>query len=385
MTQTPTGRHHIMRRTLSLTGAVAAAALLLAGCAGSSTPAEEPAGNGGGDPAADTELLGGDEAAAQLEELYAAAQEAGQTSVTIYGPGETDKAAMYEVFSARFPDITVEPVYILGPDLTAKLEAEFASGQHVGDIIQNGDAGIAGNLLADQLEPFTPVLAEQLDPVAYAEPSGAAWAATAATFGFAYNTSLLSPEEAPTTWEDLLDPSLKGKMTSDNMTRNGAGLGTLSHVLWDGRYGPDWLDEFAAQDITFQASTPAAGAAVATGEFALQPAYPMAFYLRDRANGAPVEWTLPDEGVHLSPHYVGLLRNAPNAEAAKLLMSWLFTPEAQQAAAELGYYPLLPGEAGPDGLPPADDLDLLEPLSLTDVLDIHSENLETVKVAFGEE
>ncbi|WP_417510160.1 ABC transporter substrate-binding protein [Microbacterium sp.] len=330
------------------------------------------------------EALGGEAAAAQLDELYAAAKESGQTSVTIYGPGETDKAAMYEIFSERFPGITVNPVYILGPDLTAKLEAEFASGQHVGDLIQNGDAGIAGNLLADQLEPFKPVLAGELDEVAYGEPTGAAWAATAATFGFAYNTNLLSEDEAPATWDDLLDPALKGQMTSDNMTRNGAGMGTLSHVMWDGRLGDSWLSDFAAQDITFQASTPAAGAAVATGEFAVQPAYPMAFYLRDRASGAPVNWVLPEDGVHLSPHYVALLKGGPNSDAAKLLMAWLFTPEAQQASAELGYYPLLPGEAGPNGLPPADELDLLKPISLTDVLEVHAKNLAEVKAAFGE-
>ncbi|WP_119696296.1 extracellular solute-binding protein [Microbacterium halotolerans] len=372
-----------MRNALPRLALIASTALLLTACGGTSTTPTDPSDQGSGADGS-VEVLGGEEAAKQLDELYASAQGAGQTDVTVYGPGESDKEAMYEVFSERFPGITVNPVYILGPDLTAKLEAEFASGQHVGDLIQNGDAGIAGNLIADQLEPFEPVLARQLDPVAYSEPSGTAWAATAATFGFAYNTNLLSEDEAPKRWEDLLDPSMEGQMVSDDVTRNGAGLGTLSHLLWDGRYEPGWLDDYSTQGVTFQASTPAAGSAVATGEFAVQPAYPMAFYLRDRDNGAPMAWNLPEEGVHLSPHYVAQLKNAPNAEAAKLLMAWLFTPEAQQAAAELGYYPLLPGESGPEGLPAANELDLLKPISLTEVLSVHSDNLEEVNTAFEE-
>lgn len=357
----------------------AAAALALTACQGGSVPGEAPEPPTGEAPASDLELLGSEEMAAELDALYAAAKDAGQTTVTIYGPGETDKAAMYEVFSERFPGITVNAVYILGPDYAAKLEGEFASGQHVADMVQTGDTAIAGNLRADQLVPFKPVGAEGVDAEAYSDAGGTVWAPSASTFGYMYNTNLLDEADAPKGWDDLNDPSLKGKMTSDDVTRNGAGFGTISHLMWDGSH-PDWLAGIADQDITLQSSSPVAGSAVATGQYAVHPFYPLAFYIRDKAKGAPVEYVFPTEGgVHLSPHYVGILDGAPNPDAAKLLMAWLFTPEAQQLAAGTGYYPLVSGQAGPEGLPSVDDLDLLKPFVIEDVAGIMAENLAVVK------
>ena len=132
-------------------------------------------------------------------------------------------------------------------------------------------------------------------------------------------------------------------------------------------------------------SSPVAGSAVATGQFAAQPFYPLAFFIRDKAKGAPVEFVFPTEGgVHLSPHYVGIIDGAPNPDAAKLLMAWLFTPEAQQLAADTGYYPLVSGQPGPDGLPTVDDLDLMKPFVLEDVGGVMAENLEIVKQAFAQ-
>jgi iron(III) transport system substrate-binding protein len=361
----------------------AVAALTLTACAGGADPA--PSGTPGGAPSEDAvELLGGAEAAAEMDELYQAALDSGKTSVTIYGPGETDKEKMYELFSERFPGISVTGVYILGPDYAAKIEAEFASGQHVADIVQAGDTAIASNIKAGYFEPFRPVTAQDVDPEAYADPAGTVWAASASTFGFLYNTNLIDEGDAPAGWDDLLDPSLAGAMTSDDVTRNGAGFGTLSHLLWDGRFDTAWLDSLAAQDITFQSSSPVAGSAVATGQFAVQPFYPMAFYLRDKAKNAPVEFVFPTEGgVHLSPHYLGVINGAPNPDAAKLLMAWLFSPEGQEAAAEVGYYPLVPGQSGPEGLPPVEELDLLKPFNLDDVGGVMAGNLDIVKEAFA--
>lgn len=370
-----------MRKGITLTVAACVAALALSACGSTQTP-------GTGDPSdgeGDVELLGGAEVVAALDELYQAAIEAGQTTVTVYGPGEADKQAIYdEIFSQRFPEITVTGVYVLGPDYAAKMEAEFASGQHVADLVQAGDTSIAPNLAADYIEPFTPMNVDGVDAEAFSDDDGTVWAASAATFGIMYNTNLLSADEAPQGWEDLLDPSLAGKMTSDDLTRNGAGFGTLSHLMWDGGVGDDFAAEFAAQEITFQSSTPVAGSAVATGQFAVEPFYTMSYFLADSAKGAPVEFVFPTEGgVHLSPHYLGVVKGASNPDAARLLMTWLFTPEAQQAMAGLGYSPLVAGQAGPNGFPPVDELDLLKPWDLADLQSHSSENLALVKEAFG--
>lgn len=371
-----------IRKTMTTLVMVSAVALALSACS-SGTPESPGAAPASG---ADVELLGGAEAAEALDELYQTALDAGQTAITIYGPGETDKQELYdELFSKRFPGISVTGVYLLGPDYASKMEAEFASGQHVADIVQAGDTSIAPNLAADYIEPFKPVTTAKVSADDFSDPDGAVWAASASTFGFMYNTDKLSAEEAPKGWKDLLDPSLKGQITTDNVTRNGAGFGTLSHIIWDGRFGDGYIEDLAAQDFTLQSSAPVAGSAVATGQFSVEPLYPMSFYLNDKAKGAPVEYVFPTEGgVHISPHYLGIVKDAPSPDAAKLLMTWLFTPEAQQAMSDLGYFPLVPGQVGPDGSSTIDDLDLFKPYNLHDLSGTFADNLKVVKAAFGD-
>lgn len=375
-----------MRRTNLPAAALSCVTVLaLSACgggAGGDAPTVSAAGEGTVS-SADAEALGGEAAVTAMQELYRAAQDSGQTTVTVYGPGEQDKEPLYEIFSQRFPGINVNAVYIVGPEADAKIQGEFASGQHVADMVQAGDTSVAPQIAQGKYVPFRPVTAEGLDP-GFADAGGHAFAATGSTFGIIYNTNMLSAEEAPNGWADLLDPKYRGQMTSDETTRNGGAFGTLSHLLWDGRYDDAFLQGLAAQEIALQASGAVAGSAVATGQYAIDPFYPYSFYLRDKELGAPVEFVFPTEGgVHISPHYLGLLDGAPNPDAAKLLITWLFTPEGQQAAADVGYYPLMPNSPAPGGYPSVNELDLLKPFPIDQVGQISASNLARVKSAWG--
>jgi iron(III) transport system substrate-binding protein len=377
-----------MRRKYLPAGVLSCVAVLaLSACGGG--------GGGGGDAptvasagegtvsSADAQALGGEAAVAAMQELYRAAQDAGQTTVTVYGPGEEDKEPLYEVFSQRFPGIEVTGVYLVGPEFDGKIQAEFASGQHVADMVQAGDTSVAPQLAQGKYVEFQPVTADGLAP-GFADPTGHLIAATGSTFGMVYNINLMPAEEAPKGWGDLVDPRYRGKLTSEETTKNGGAFGTLNHLLWDGRYDDAFLQGLAAQEIALQASGPVAGTAVATGQFAVNPFYPYSFYLRDKEQGAPVQFVFPTEGgVHISPHYLGLLDGARNPEAAKLLMTWLFTPEGQQAAADVGYYPLMPDGPAPEGYPSVNQLDLLRPFPIQEVGQISASNLARVKAAWG--
>lgn len=374
-----------MRKSSRSLVGVVALALTLAACGGESGDEDSDitAVGSGEVSAEDEELLGGPEAVESLQELYAAATDAGQSLVTVYGPSEVDREPVYELFAQRFPGISVDPVFLVGPNYAARLETEVASGNHVADLVQSGDTSVAPQIGLEYFEPFEPVTAEDVDD-SYRDQSGTVVAATAAAFGHLYNTNEISEDEAPTGWEDLLDERFAGVMATEDLTAFGGGFSVLSRLAWDGRISDGFVENLAAQDIQFESQSAVAGTVVATGQRALHPFYPLGYYLRDVERGAPVDFVFPTEGgVHLSPHYLALMDGAPNPDAAKLLMTWLFTPEGQQAAAEVGLYPLVPGEPGPDGYPAADELDHLKPFPLEDVNRIASENLEIVNAAFN--
>ncbi len=363
--------------------AASALLLMLTACSGTvgdsaSSTAIADAGSG------DEQVLGGPDAVKAMKDLYAGAQAKGTTTITVYGPGEPDRKPLYDLFSKRFPGIEVKNVYILGPEYAAKMEGEFASGQHVADLVQAGDTSIAGEVGQNYFVHFEPVTAKGLDKKTYADATGTVMAASALPFGFMYNTNTMKAADAPKAWNDLTDPKYRGQMTSDDVTQFGGGFSTLAQMLYDGRYDDAYLKKLAGQGIAFQSSVAVAGTSVATGEHALEPFYPLSFYMRDKAKGAPVAFVFPTGGgVHLSPHYLGVVNGAPNLEGAELLMTWLFSPEAQKAAAAVGYYPLMPGQQGPADSPPADKVDLLKPFLLADVNKISADNLKRVKAAFG--
>ncbi|GIG89303.1 ABC transporter substrate-binding protein [Plantactinospora endophytica] len=366
-------------RNLLRTGAVAAAVALALSACGGGGPASDAAANVAGD----ADKLGGQAAVDTMTGLYEAAKAAGKTEVVVYGPGENDKADVYKAFQKRFPAIRVTGEYLVGPQLASKINQEFGSGKHVADLVQGGDTTVAAQLDERRYAKFAPVTAATLGKE-YQDPGGTVFAASGSIMGILYNVDRVPAPDAPKGWRDLLDPRWKGRMVLDDATKNGAVAGTFSRMLHDGRYDDTYLSGLAGQEIHWVASGPVAGNAVATGEFEVAPVYPYSFYLRDKAKHAPVKLVFPvDGGNQVSPHYLGLVDGAPHPDAAKLLMTWLFTPEGQQAVADAGYAPTMPNAPNVAGLPPLSTMDQLKPFAIAEVNAAQAAYLAKSKQIFG--
>jgi len=369
-----------LRNVLMAGVLVTTVSMMLSGC-GSSTD-----GGGGGSAASSpTEdaavALGSQSNADQMDALYQAALASGKTTIYIVGPSEPSRAAYYATFSARYPGIKVVGTQASGPTFDSKIRNEVASGQYQTDLVQGGDTSVAPQLADGLYQPYKPFTASKLDAI-WSEPSGTLWAASGSVSGIAYNTNLIQAADAPKGWSDLLNPAYSGKMTMDDPTKFGPTFGTFNKMIQDGRLGIDFISKLYAQNIQIGSQAQAAAATVATGQYSIEPIYPLDFYLADKANGAPMNWVLPNDGDQISPHYLGLMAHAPDADAAKLLMNWSFTPEGQQGIASIGLYPLVAGEPGPEGNPPVDQLDLLKPIPLADIAKVSATNLAAVKAAW---
>jgi len=325
--------------------------------------------------------LGGQANADQLDALYQAAVANGETTVYVVGPSEPSRAAYYATFSARYPKIKVVGTQASGPTFDSKIRNEVASGQYQTDLVQGGDTSVAPQLADGLYQAYTPFTTTNLDAI-WSEPTGTLWAASGSVSGIVYNTNLVQAADAPKGWADLLNPAFKDKMTMDDPTKFGPTFGTFNKMIQDGRLGDDFVSKLYAQNITLNSQSQAADATVMTGQFAIEPIYPLDFFMTDKANGGPIEWVLPNDGAQISPHYLGLMAHAPHPNAAKLLMNWSFTPEAQQGIASIGLYPLVAGEPGPNGLPSIDTIDLLKPIPLADIASVSATNLAKVKAAW---
>jgi iron(III) transport system substrate-binding protein len=329
-----------MPRHLSTAAAlatVAALSIALAGCAGGGDDAPEQDGTSAG----------------SLDELYEQAVDAGQTTVTIYGPSEAAFAPVYDQFMKAYPDITVATEFLFGGDLRTRIDQEVATGQHVGDLIHLDDSVN----YVDNLAPVDLVGVEDApDDVSLFD--GKLYVPSRSLYTFVYNTDKLTADQVPTTWADVAkDDSLKGVTGMSDPTSLAATSTVLYNAYTNDAIDDDWLTAVAALDPQIYQSTSQMVGAVATGEISFTPVAYYGFVVTQKAKGASVGFVIPEDGAVLADNPYGMVDGAPSPLAAQLLVSWLMSPEGQTAITLLANeYGTMPGAPSPSGLPVLEDV-----------------------------
>ncbi|MEV8273052.1 extracellular solute-binding protein [Microbacterium sp. NPDC077184] len=336
-----------LKHTGKVAVGVAVIAVALTGCGAGGDGAD---GSSNDDPVAGAEALGGEEIAAQLDELYAAAQEAGETSVIAYGPGEQLYGAAYQTFMQRYPDISVTGEYIFGAELSTRLEQEAASGQNVGSILTAGPPAVNAANGAGQCSAYEPFTAEYLDSDLISE-GGTYRALVGYPFGIGYNTDLISEADLPQTYTDLSDPAFSGQFVLNDPTTVNGTTNTMAAMWADGLIDEAWVADVGAQDSLFRTNAALATQAVATGEAAFDPFTQYVTFKQSIDDGLPVDFYFPLENARIEYHYSCVLEGAPNSNATELFYNWLFTPEGQEALSTTGVYGIRPDTPSPEGLP----------------------------------
>lgn len=249
--------------------------------------------------------------------------------------------------------IDVEYAHMRSGDMILRLTNEAQAGRIVGDVFDGPnmvplyDAGLAATYIPDNASAYGPeIIAEEglgVSPNAY-------------YLTVAYNTDLVSEENAPKTFEDLLDPKWTGQMAISDSPTPTAGPGLVGGVLhkMGEEAGMAYLDKLVAQDIAIIAGNQRVALDhVISGEF---PIALMTFNHHtaiSQADGAPIDWVRFDPIV-ASRAFVSVVEGAPNPNAARLLVDYMLSPDGQQAFVEAGYIPthpdVLPGspEVRPD-------------------------------------
>lgn len=165
--------------------------------------------------------------------------------------------------------------------------------------------------------------------------------------GIARNTTLLKDEDAPHTWQDLLDPKFKNQIILiDPHTAGGP-----DYWLWLMRekFGDDYVRKLGEQSPRFQASSPAALQALAAG--AGKVAIPVIRNAAETliAQGAPLAHTLPSPTTG-GTTLIAVSAKADHPNAARLVLNFFLSAEGQQLLNQNGYSPI-PGLKGVSPLP----------------------------------
>ncbi|HLT56882.1 MAG TPA: extracellular solute-binding protein [Bacillota bacterium] len=160
--------------------------------------------------------------------------------------------------------------------------------------------------------------------------------------GFAYNTELVSEEEAPKTWEDLLDPKWEGKIQFPNPAASGtATLMVLSYMMQHGEdAGWEYFQKLAEQANSIPDSGSGPTKAVAMGEAHIAVGFDFMAY-EHQAKGESVDFVVPDKTpILVNP--ASLVEGGPNPEGGKKFMDFMLEEEAQQILANWYHIPINP-------------------------------------------
>jgi iron(III) transport system substrate-binding protein len=161
----------------------------------------------------------------------------------------------------------------------------------------------------------------------------------------AYNPNLVSREEAPKTWKDMLDPKWTDAI-SVKVTISG-----LQHVEWymlRQLYGNDFWSQLAPLKPHAFDSYVQQFDRLVNGQDKVALTAQYSGYLMMKAKGAPVEFVIPPDGVVAAPQPWGIVKEAPHPAAAQLFMDWFLSLPGQTGNAEV----LLTHSARSDVPPP---------------------------------
>lgn len=181
-----------------------------------------------------------------------------------------------------------------------------------------------------------------------------------------YNADLVTPEELPSSIFDLTDPKWKGQVAAAGSTNGGmqAHIAAMRKLVGD-ETTTEWLKGLLANDVTFFGGHTDVRKAVGAGEFKLGLVNHYYYHLQ-KAEGSNVGVIYPDQGqgqIGLLSNVTaaGIVKGAKNVPAAQALLDFLVSPEGQKLFAEGNYeYPLLPGVALREGVPPLETFRLAE-------------------------
>lgn len=162
--------------------------------------------------------------------------------------------------------------------------------------------------------------------------------------GPAYNTTMVTPEQAPKVFADLLNPRWKGALAWSNSEEIAGPPGFIGNVLmYMGQdKGMTYLKQLATQRI---ANIPSNFRVVLDQCIAGQ--YPMVLSVFNyhvaisQAQGAPVKWVALESST-LTVGTISLLKNSPHPNAGKLFLNYCLSEEGQKVTRNAGYIPADP-------------------------------------------
>jgi ABC-type Fe3+ transport system substrate-binding protein len=247
-----------------------------------------------------------------------------------------------EAFQARFPGIKLNYARASNTETTLKIINEDRAGRTAADIF-DVTSGIYTLLDAHVVAAYPPRSAAHFAPE-YKDKDGYWTASNLYFMTLCYNTDLIKPDDVPRTFEALAAPRWAGKIawTSELAITGPPGfIGNVLSVMGQDA-GTAWLKRLAeSHPAALPISPRAVMDQVISGEYAIGLMTYNHHATISAAAGAPVDWVRLEPLVGLFS-LMGVLKDAPHPNAARLFVEYVMSEEGQKVLADNDYLPASP-------------------------------------------
>ena len=262
--------------------------------------------------------------------LYEAAKkEKDFTWYTAHYNSET-AVAICQGFEKKYPGVKCNHIRTTAQVAYQRLAQDQKAGIAQCSVISSTDQSHYTKMKQDGwLLPYKPKnLSELVDSFrSFNDPDGLFTATAAGLVLLTYNTSVVSPAEAPRKWTDLADPKWKNKVSIGHPGFSGY-VGTWV-VQMKKLYGWDYFKRL-------ELNKPRIGRSIndtvtmLNAKESIVAAGPSATTLESRAKGNPVAVVYPEDGAVLMVSASGILKNAPAPNAGRLFIEYLLSREGNE-------------------------------------------------------
>jgi iron(III) transport system substrate-binding protein len=259
-----------------------------------------------------------------------------EDALTLYTTiAEKDLPTLIQPFESKY-GIKVT-VWRAGTDrVLQRTMAEATAGRHDVDVIHFGSPEMEALAREQILLPIDVPVHADLQPGSV--PEHKQWAATLLSVWVqAYNTKLLTRDELPRSYADLLDTKWKGKLGIEAKDQDW--FASVVDVMGSGDKGVGFFRALAARNgVSVRLGHTLLNNMVISGEVPV--ALTVYNYMPEQAKkkGAPIDWFALEPAIARS-NAVGVARRAPHPNAALLFYNYLLSEEAQQYFVSMDYVP----------------------------------------------
>jgi iron(III) transport system substrate-binding protein len=240
-----------------------------------------------------------------------------------------------KAFEAKYPGIAVRVERTGAERVFTRIAQEQSSHIYACDVVQSSDAAHFVVWKREGiLAPYVPEDVAKHFPSQHKDPDGLFASYRVYLCCMGYNTDQVKAADAPQSFADILDPKWKGKIVKAHPGYSGTILTATYQTARDIGWG--YFEKLAKQNVLQVQSASDPPKKLALGERAIMADGIEYGIFQAKEKGQPVEALYPKEGTPLIIGPNGVLKSAPNPNAARLLQSFMMSAECQQFNVEFG-------------------------------------------------